>query len=87
MYSMHSIQDGMRNNKENINKFIEEADLNIIPHIEDSIQSKNIRIILLSNDADVLVLVLYFMQYSLLLVWKNYGYDLEPGKVKDSSTK
>ena len=65
---MHSIQDGMRNNKENINKFIEEADLNIIPHIEDSIQSKNIRIILLSNDADVLVLVLYFMQYSLLLV-------------------
>ena len=68
MYSMHSIQDGMRNNKENINKFIEEADLNIIPHIEDSIQSKNIRIILLSNDADVLVLVLYFMQYSLLLV-------------------
>ena len=75
------------NNKENINKFIEEADLNIIPHIEDLIQSKNIRIILLSNDADVLVLVLYFMQYSLLLVWKNYGYDLEPGKVKDSSTK
>ena len=32
-------------------------------HIEDSIQSKNTPIVLLSNDTDVLVLVLYFMQY------------------------
>ena len=32
-------------------------------HNEDSIQSKNTPIVLLSNDTDVLVLVLYFMQY------------------------
>ena len=51
-------KDGITNNKVNLNKFIEEADLKIIPHIEDSIQSKNTRIVLFSNDADVLVLVL-----------------------------
>ena len=32
-------------------------------HIEDSIQSKNTPIVLLSDDTDVLLLVLYFMQY------------------------
>ena len=56
-------EDCITNNKENLNKLIKEADLRIIPHIEDSTQSKNTRIILLSSEADVLVLVLCFMQY------------------------
>ena len=56
-------KDGITSNKENLDKPIEEAGLRIIPHIEDSIQSKNTRIVLLSDDTDVLVLVLYFMQY------------------------
>ena len=56
-------KDGITSNKGNLDKPIEEAYLIIIPHIEDLIQSKNKRIVLLSNDTDVLVLVLYFMQY------------------------
>ena len=56
---------------------IEEADLRIIPHMEDSIQAKNTRIVLLSNDTDVLLLVLYFMQYftsiGLKELWIQFG--------------
>ena len=56
-------KDGITSNKESLDKPIEEADLRIIPHTEHSIQPKNTSIVLLSNDTDVLVLVLYFMQY------------------------
>ena len=56
-------KDGITSNKENLDKPVEEAHLRITPHIEDSMQSKNTRIVLLSNDTDVLVLLLYFMQY------------------------
>ena len=56
-------KDSITSNKENLDKPIEEAALRIIPHIEDSVQSKNTRIVLLSNDTDVLVLLLYFLQY------------------------
>ena len=68
-------KDGIASNKENLDKAIEEADLRIIPHIEDSIQSKNTLIVLLSNDTDVLVLVLYFMQYFTYLkeLWIQFG--------------
>ena len=49
----------------------------IFLRIEDSIQSKNTRIVLLSNDTDVLVLVLYFMQYftsvGLKELWIQFG--------------
>ena len=54
-------KDGITSNKENLDKPIEKADLRIIPHIEDSIQSKNTLIVLLPSDTDILVLVLYFM--------------------------
>ena len=68
---------GISSNKDNLDKPIEEADLRIIPHIKDSIQSKNTRIVLLSNDTDVLVLVLYFMQYftsvGLTELWTQFG--------------
>ena len=61
-------KDSITSNKENLDKPIEEAALRIIPHIEDSVQSKNTRIVLLSNDTDVLVLLCIFCNISLLLV-------------------
>ena len=68
-------KDGITSNKENLDKPIEEADLRIILHIENSIQSKIIRIVLLSNDTDVLVL--YFMRYftsiGLKELWIQFG--------------
>ena len=54
-------KEGITSNKDILDKPIEEADLRIITHIGNSIQSKNTRIVLISNDTDVLVLVLYFM--------------------------
>ena len=62
-YGIQCIQykEGITSNKDILDKPIEEADLRIITHIENSIQSKNTRIVLISNDTDVLVLVLYFM--------------------------
>ena len=50
-------RDGITSNKKNLDKPIEEAHLRIILHLEDSVQSKNTRIILLSNDTDVLVTI------------------------------
>ena len=68
---------GITSNKENLDKPLDEPDPRIIPHIEDSIQSKNTRTVLLSNDKDVLVLVLYFMQYftsiGLKELWIQFG--------------
>ena len=68
---------GITSNKENLDKSKQEADLRIIPHIEDSIQYKNRRIVLLSNDIDVLVLVLYFMRcftsIGLKKLWIKFG--------------
>ena len=70
-------KDGITSNKENLDKPIEEADLRIISHMEDSIQPKNTRIILILNDTDVLLLVLYFMQYftstGLKELWIQFG--------------
>ena len=70
-------KDGITSNKENLDKPMEEADLRIIPHIEDSIQSKNTRIVLLLSNTDFLVLVWYFMQYftsiGLEELWIQFG--------------
>ena len=73
-------KDGITSNKENLDKSIEEAGLRIILHIEDSIQSKNTRIVLLSNDTDSLVLVLYFMQYFTSICLKKLWIQFETGK-------
>ena len=75
-------KDGITSNKGNLDKPIEEADLRIIPHIEDSIQSKNTRIVLLSNYTDVLVLVLYFMQYFTSIGLKELWIQFETGQNK-----
>ena len=62
---------------ENLNKDIEEADLRIIPHIENSILSNTTRIIVVSNDTDVVVLILYYMHYffsiGLVELWIQFG--------------
>ena len=69
--------NGITSNTDNLDKPIEEADQRIISHTEDSIDSKNTRIVLLSNDTDVLVLMLYFMQYftsiGLKDLWIQFG--------------
>ena len=69
--------NGITSIKENLDRPIEEANLRIISHIENSIQSKNTHIVLLSNDKDTLVLVLYFMQYftsvGLKELWIQFG--------------
>ena len=41
---------------------IEEADIRIIPHVSQAIKEKLSNIVILSNDADVVVLVLYCME-------------------------
>ena len=41
---------------------IEEADIHIIPHVSQAIREKLSNIVILSNDADVVVLVLYYME-------------------------
>ena len=70
-------KDRKTSNKENLDKPILEADLRIILHIEDSVQSKKTRVVVLSNGTDVSVLVLYFMEYftsiDLKELWIQFG--------------
>ena len=70
-------KDGITSNIENLDKPIEGADMRIILHIGDSIQSKNTRIVPLSSDTNVLVLVLLFMPYvtsiGLKKLWIHFG--------------
>ena len=75
--------NGITSIKENLDRPIEEANLRIIPHTENSIQSKNIHIVLLSNDKDALVLVLYFMQYFTSVGLNELRIQFGVGKIKD----
>ena len=56
---------------------IEEADSRIIPHIEKAIMRGVQKVIVLSNDTDVFVLVLYYVHYfmekGLVEIWMKYG--------------
>ena len=60
-----------------LNKHIAEADLRIIPHIKDSIKLIYKRLVLLSNDTDVLITVFHCMEYftsiGLNELWMQFG--------------
>ena len=76
-------RDGITSNKENSGKPIERADLRLIPHIEDSIQSKKHTPFYFQIMQTFWCKCCILCNISLLLVWKNYGYNWQPGKLKD----
>ena len=63
--------------QQDLTSAIEEDDICIIPHVSQAIKEKSSNIIILSNDADVLVLVLYYMakfvRGGLQKLWIRYG--------------
>ena len=56
---------------------IEDPDIRIIPHVSQAIKEKSSNIVILLNDADVVVLVLYYMEKfvreGLQKLWIKYG--------------
>jgi len=63
--SAESITPGNREpvSHEELKKEIEEADLRIIPHISHSVRSGCQRVVVLSNDTDILVLLIHFFSF------------------------
>ena len=54
---------------------IEEADLRIIPHVQHVIKQGNLRVIVTSNDTDVVVLLIHYYKVfkSINELWIYYG--------------
>jgi DTW domain-containing protein YfiP len=52
-----------------LNNMLEEADLQIVPHVNWAVQNGAKRVVVLSNDTDVVALLLRFMSH-----WKSAGY-------------
>ena len=63
--------------KQDLTSTIEEADIRIIPHVSQAIKEELNNIVILSNDTDVAVLVLYcmekFVREGLQKLWIRYG--------------
>ncbi|NQY43710.1 MAG: hypothetical protein HRT87_10240 [Legionellales bacterium] len=71
------LPDGGYMEKLDLNSYIEEADMRIVPHINEAIKCKFTRIVLISNDSDVVCLINYYMsrfqQNGLTEMWIMYG--------------
>ena len=48
--------------QQDLTSAIEEAYMRIIPHVSQAIKEKSSNIVILSNNGDVIVLVLYYME-------------------------
>ena len=70
-------QQNSTNQMEHVGKYFGEADLTVILNIESSVKVNYKRLILLSNDTDVLIVVLHYMEYftsiGLNELWMQFG--------------
>ena len=61
---------------------IEEADMRIIPHVNQTVKRRSNNIVILSNDTDVVVLVLNYMEKivseGLQNHWTRYAQEITP---------
>ena len=60
-----------------LNSEIDEADARLIPHVAYSVNNEFQRIVVLSNDTDVVVLLVHYFQsfkQGSLKLWERYGY-------------
>lgn len=61
---------------------IEEADMRIIPHVNQTVKRRSNNIVILSNDTDVVVLVLHYMEKivseGLQNHWTRYAQEITP---------
>ena len=69
--------NGNLTQRPDLNNYIEEADGRIIPHIAKAIIAGNKRIVVFSNDTDVVVFILYYIHEFIRLgakeIWIRYG--------------
>ena len=71
------IENGQQHIRHELKSDIEEADARIIPHVAFSIRSGTKRVVVLSNDTDVVVLLLYYFNQFLSMgvqqLWIKFG--------------
>lgn len=69
--------NGILTQRDDLESSIEEADERIIPHVAKAVQSGSTNVLVLSNDADVVVLLIHYLpqfkQLGLKELWIEYG--------------